>query len=202
MLKLRSQCKNDVDALERDFLLTDPNAKFYNAHPVMSLNEIEVGDSRDIGFGGSGANNLVSLTEVTTRNEVLEMDETSCTVNGVISFNIDWATVKACNLHVASFGPNPVTFAKDVKEAIDWIFIKFGCEGLNFGVVVGNPAEKIWDKAIKKLNGKVVGYFKKDVKLIDNKLYDIKFYEVMKEDYFESDYYKRRVKDEYAKAAK
>lgn len=76
------------------------------------------------------------------------------------------------------------------------------CEGLDFGVVIGNPAEKIWDKTIKKLNGKVVGYYKRDVKLIDNKLYDMKVYEVMKEDYFESEYYKRRVKDEYTKAVK
>lgn len=202
MLRLRSQCEADVDDLEKDFLLTDPNAKFYNARPVMSLNKMSVSDPQDIRFGGAGANNLISLTEVTTRNEILDTDETSCTVNGVISFNIDWATAKACNLHVASFGPNPITFAKDVKEAIDWIFTKFNCEGLDFGVVIGNPAEKIWDKTIKKLNGKVVGYYKRDVKLIDNKLYDMKVYEVMKEDYFESEYYKRRVKDEYTKAAK
>lgn len=193
MLKLRSMCKEDVDSLEKGFLLTNPNAKFYNANPMMSIGEIVNNDSATVGFGGVGANNYVSVTEI---------DETTYTVNGVICFNIDWTNTKACNLHVAAFGPNPVTFAKDVKEAIDWIFTKFNCEGLDFSVIVGNPAEKIWDKAIKKLNGKVVAYYKRDAKLIDNKLYDMKTYEVMKEDYFESEYYKRRVKDEYAKAVK
>ena len=202
MLKLRSQCKADVDALEKDFLFTNPNAKFYNARPVMSLQEMSTSDSQDIGFGGAGANNFVSLTEEVIRNEALDTDEVLCTVNGVISFNIDWATAKACSLHVAAFGPNPITFARDVKEAIDWIFTKFNCEGLTFAVIVGNPAERIWDKAIKRLNGRVVGYYKRDVKLIDNKHYDIKFYEVIKEDYFESEYFERKVKDEYTKTIK
>lgn len=199
MLKLRSQCKVDVDDLEKDFLLTNPNAKFFNTNPMMSLSELGSDSPQNIGFGGAGANNFVSLTETTTRNKILDIDEVSCTINGIISYDIDWTTSKAYRLRVASFGPNPVTFAKDVKEAIDWIFTKFNCEGLIFGVVVGNPAEKIWDKAIKKLNGRVVGYYKRDVKLIDNRLYDIKNYEVMKEDYFESEYYKRRVKDKHSK---
>lgn len=38
-------------------------------------------------------------------------------------------------------------------------------------------------KMVKKYNGRIIGTFKDDVKLIDNKYYDVKHYEVTKENY-------------------
>jgi hypothetical protein len=45
--------------------------------------------------------------------------------------------------------------------------------------VVGNPAERMYDKFIEKYNGRVVGIKKNEVKLVDGKFYGLKLYEII-----------------------
>ncbi|MDH4127656.1 MAG: hypothetical protein OEV44_02800 [Spirochaetota bacterium] len=71
-------------------------------------------------------------------------------------------------------------FSKDIKDFIDKLFFDYDYYKITFCVVVGNPAEKTYDKLIKLYQGKVSGYFTKNVKLIDGKLYDVKHYEIFK----------------------
>ena len=77
----------------------------------------------------------------------------------------------------------PYTFSKDVATAIDDIFNRYGFHKLNFGVVIGNPIEKCYDRLIKRAGGRIVGVQEKEVRLIDGKYYDYKLYEIMAANY-------------------
>lgn len=103
---------------------------------------------------------------------------------GFIDYWVDRCANKATSLCAASFTDKPtLMFGKDLYQAIDDIFCKFNFNKLRFGVIVGNPIEKTYDKLIKKYGGIICGYAKEDIKLFDGKLYDLKNYEIMREDY-------------------
>ena len=89
------------------------------------------------------------------------------------------------NLNIINFEAEPsMTFAMDLGRALTDIFEKYNFRKLNFYVIVGNPAEKAYDKMIKKYGGRVVGYRRENTRLFDGKYYDEKLYEVMRDDYF------------------
>ena len=50
---------------------------------------------------------------------------------------------------------------------------------IEWWVLRGNPAEKLYDKIIKKYGGTKIGVYKQSVKLSDGKYYDKVFYELM-----------------------
>jgi hypothetical protein len=50
-------------------------------------------------------------------------------------------------------------------------------------VVIGNRVEKNYDRLIKRLNGRIVGVLKNDVKLINGNICDRKLYEVTLHEY-------------------
>lgn len=105
---------------------------------------------------------------------------------GYISYQIDRsAGDKVYDLCIINFEDRPsMTFACDLKNALKDIFEKYAFRKLNFYVVVGNPAEKAYDKMIERYGGRIVGYRKENTRLFDGKFYDEKLYEVMREDYF------------------
>ena len=107
-------------------------------------------------------------------------------VIGYISYAIDREDGNSTNnLGIINFEDKPsMTFAMDLGQALTDIFEKYNFRKLNFYVIVGNPAEKAYDKMIKRYGGRVVGYLKENARLFDGKLYDEKLYEVMREDYF------------------
>jgi hypothetical protein len=72
----------------------------------------------------------------------------------------------------------------DMREFFESLFTKFNFNKINFSVVIGNPAEKSWDRLCKAYGGRVVGYCAQDIKLTDGKLYDRKLYEVMASDFY------------------
>lgn len=102
---------------------------------------------------------------------------------GYISYSVNRKCNYVQNLSIMNFTDDKITFGMDLGQALQDIFEKYNFRKLNFCVVVGNPIEKSYDKMIKKYNGRIVGVFKDDVKLIDNKYYDIKHYEVTRENY-------------------
>jgi len=69
-----------------------------------------------------------------------------------------------------------LTFTKDVVGFFDELRKKY--RKICFDVVVGNPAEKIYDRIIKACNGNIAGIKKKHVRLTDEKFYDFKSYEI------------------------
>ena len=104
---------------------------------------------------------------------------------GIIFYRIDRHTRNVCGLNAASFDENAITFGRDLLQAIDDIFVKFGFNKLNFGVVIGNPIEKTYDRLVCQAGGRVSGYYKRDAILMDGTFADVKVYEIMKEEYLD-----------------
>lgn len=78
-----------------------------------------------------------------------------------------------------------VTFAKDLRRAIDDIFVRFGMHRLEFSVVIGNPAEAAYDRMIERIGGRVIGTYRDRVTDMAGKLHDFKVYEVLEDEYLE-----------------
>lgn len=107
-------------------------------------------------------------------------------VIGYISYNVSRSDNSVHSLSVLNFSDNKISFGMDFGQALKDIFEKYKFRKITFCVIVGNPIEKSYDKMIKKYGGRIVGTYKKDVKLIDGKYYDKKMYEIFAEEYFES----------------
>ena len=111
---------------------------------------------------------------------------------GYIKYQIRRPEQSADGLSIIHFGGkdtvNNYIFGKDVFTAIRDIFEKYHFNKLNFSVVIGNPIESTYDKIINSYNGRIVGFRKQDVKLIDGKIYDTKEYEILATDYFKARY--------------
>lgn len=75
------------------------------------------------------------------------------------------------------------TFSIDFIRFLTSLFDTYNFNKIEWGVIVGNPAETLYDKIIKKYGGKVIGISHQSVKLSDGKLYDFKTYEIFKKDY-------------------
>lgn len=106
-------------------------------------------------------------------------------VIGYIGYSVYRGDDSVDGLNIINFTDgNKATFGIDVATAVRDIFEKFHFRKLNFVVVIGNPIEKTYDHLMKKYNGRIVGTWKKHVKLYDGAICDVKLYEIMAEDYF------------------
>ena len=102
----------------------------------------------------------------------------------------------AYDLNIINFEAEPsMTFAMDLGRALTDIFEKYNFRKLNFYVIVGNPAEKAYDKMIKRYGGRIVGYRKENTRLFDGRYYDDKLYEVMRSDYFRKKETRKRIRE-------
>lgn len=133
------------------------------------------GSGLNISKNNCWSHQFVSLSNIT--NEVI----------GYIFYDISPNSHKAYNLAIVSFNDIPnFEFGKDVKQAVEDIFLKYNFNKLTFSVIQGNPAEKSYDNFIKKYNGKIVRILKYEIELQDNKLYNEKLYEIFKNDFIKS----------------
>lgn len=108
---------------------------------------------------------------------------------GYLAYSINRRTNSVYNMRVINFGPKSSIFSNDFKQFLVDIFEKFGFRKLSFGVYIGNPAEKMYDRYIRKFNGRIVGTEKEASMLVNGRFYDYKSYEIFREDYL---YVKKR----------
>lgn len=87
----------------------------------------------------------------------------------------DYMTVT--ELAIINYSQSYVEFYSDFREFIRRLVI-VGFRKISFSVVVGNPAERTYDRFVKRYGGRIVGTYTSHVKLIDGKYYDLKLYEV------------------------
>lgn len=104
-------------------------------------------------------------------------------VIGFLAAKIDRVSDHVSSLKIINFYDINITFSRDFHQFLNDLFIKFNFRKICFSVLVGNPAETMYDKYINKYNGRVVGTYKDDVRLFDGKYYDCKAYEIFKSDY-------------------
>lgn len=100
-----------------------------------------------------------------------------------IGYRIDRSSDNVHSLNIINFTDNKATFGMDVGRAIADIFERFHFRKLSFLVIVGNPIEPTYDRLIERHGGRIVGYKRKEVRLIDGNFYDEKLYEILAEEY-------------------
>ena len=71
-------------------------------------------------------------------------------------------------------------FAADLKAFIAELFGR-GYEKIDWSVIIGNPAERMYDRFCKKYGGRIVGTKLRNVMLRDGNIYDEKFYEIYRD---------------------
>lgn len=111
---------------------------------------------------------------------------------GYIRYSIDRDSGVAYGLQVVNFAEPNVIFSKDLNQCLHDVFDKFQFRKLKFCCLIGNPAEKMYDKYIKKYGGRIVGIQKENDKLIDGNYYDLKTYEILLKDYLKKKEQKKK----------
>ena len=134
----------------------------------------------------SGLNYLIPIAQNTADMlQLVSLDDTGKVV-GYFGARINRETNTAYDLEAMSFEGKNDTFSADLCDFVGFIFTKFGAERMTWNVVVGNPAENLYDRLSGNYGGRVVGTFRNEVKLFDGQLCDLKWYELFKSDYFKS----------------
>lgn len=105
-------------------------------------------------------------------------------VIGYFACIFDRGCKKAYDLKALNFGCGPtLSFSKDLRKFFEGLFFEYGMNKIEWDVVVGNPAEAIYDRVVQKYGGKEVGVKHATCADKQGRLYDQKFYEVMKSEY-------------------
>ncbi|MDP4224848.1 MAG: GNAT family protein [Bacteroidota bacterium] len=118
--------------------------------------------------------NTIQLVSIDDNNNLI----------GYFSASINRQTYNISALGAINFCPKPnLIFCKDMKQFFTDLFIKFNFNKISWRVVVGNPAEEIYDRLIQAYGGRIVGTFKNEIKLWDGNLYDEKHYEILKDEF-------------------
>lgn len=139
-------------------------------------------DTRNRFYFGGGYSDKYKADESTwNKHEFVSVKNNK--VIGYLSYNIDRRTNSANSLVAINFGERNLTFSRDFRQFLSDIFEKYGFRKLTFGVFIGNPAEKMYDRYIRKFGGRIVGINKEAGLLIDGKFYDYKEYEIFRNDY-------------------
>jgi len=102
---------------------------------------------------------------------------------GYLSASFSRPANKVSSIGVMNFHDMNITFSKDFYEFLNSLFLTYDFHKIEWSVVIGNPAEKMYDKIINKYGGRVVGVYKESTRLQDGKYYDVKDYEIFKRDY-------------------
>ena len=121
-------------------------------------------------------------------NNIQMVSVDSCNkVIGYFSADIIRHSNKACGIQAINFGEDAnIIFSKDMYQFLDELMTKHNLRKIEWTVVIGNPAEKIYDKIIEKYNGRVVGTRRESVTTPEGTLRDEKEYEIFKDDYIKA----------------
>ena len=81
--------------------------------------------------------------------------------------------------------PNPI-FARDLFRFMGELFTDYQCRKIHWTVARNNPAKRQYDKAIKLIGGRVIGFFQEEFLLVDGSWEDAFLYEICAENYLKS----------------
>lgn len=103
-----------------------------------------------------------------------------------------------CLIALSSELRDRTTVLVDIQKLIHDYFYKYNKNSVEFGVYIGNPVEKFYDKYVESVGGKVCSYFRQCDKAVDGTLLDYKGYEIMASEYkahVPADCYNKRNKE-------
>lgn len=114
--------------------------------------------------------------------QFVSLDETE--VIGYFSVKVNRLTQTGYDLEAIHFSSkqSPI-FTQDIYNFFSALYLTFGLNRLTWSVVVGNPAERFYDRLVDNFGMRIVGTFKDEVMLYDGQLYDLKYYEYFKDDF-------------------
>jgi hypothetical protein len=104
-------------------------------------------------------------------------------IRGYLSASIARMANKIDSIGAINFYDVNVTFAKDFYQFLTQLFEVHNFNKIEWTVVIGNPAEKLYDKIVNKFGGSVVGIRHESTRLYDGTICDVKDYEILKRDY-------------------
>ena len=104
-------------------------------------------------------------------------------VIGFLSAKIDRASNRVSHIGAVNFGELNITFSKDFYKFLIDLFEIHNFYKIEWCVIVGNPAESMYNKIIERYHGNIIGISHESIKLDDGKYYDVKEYELFKRDY-------------------
>ena len=112
--------------------------------------------------------------------EIVRVSFAEDKVFGFFKATVDREVNQITSLTIINFNLKTIsfTFIKDLENFVRYLIEYKKFNKISFSVVVGNPAERMYDKFTEKYNGRVVGIKKNEVKLVDGKFYDLKLYEI------------------------
>lgn len=94
---------------------------------------------------------------------------------------------RVSDLSIMAMDPsNGIILLRDLAKLIDQLFMGYRYYKMNWRVLSGNPAQKIYDKFISKYDGRIVGIKKDHILLTDGQLYDEISYELLRSDYLKT----------------
>lgn len=162
MLKLAIQYKEQLDKLLQNIVFDD-RFKFY--------------------INDSGPELTVKINDDCWKN-LQFVSILNDRVIGLFEANINRQSNMVTGMAIINFtGKANLVFAKDFRQFFYDLFLKYDFNKVEWGVVVGNPAEIIYDKFVAKRGGRVVGVYRESNRLWDGKLYDYKMYEILKREF-------------------
>ncbi len=105
-------------------------------------------------------------------------------VIGMMGYGVYALARYATHFYAIRFpGGDRLTFGRDLHQVVDDIFNVFNMNRLGFAVVMGNPAEKMYNRYLDAMGGSVVGIEKEVALDMAGNLCDRKIYEVLRKDY-------------------
>ena len=117
--------------------------------------------------------NKIEMISVNKNDEIL----------GFLSASCDRSANKISNVGAINFKDVNLTFSKDFHKFLNELFTLHNFNKIEWDVLIGNPAEKMYDKIIKKYGGSIVGVQHESAVLMDGTFCDVKEYELFKRDY-------------------
>ena len=98
---------------------------------------------------------------------------------GMLTADIDRDSVQVSELGALTFKPGSATFARDLARFMAMLILDLGMERIGWSVLVGNPAEVLYDHAIARYGGRVVGVQRRRILRPDRTFVDRKSYEII-----------------------
>jgi len=128
----------------------------------------------------------VSLSEDSWNTMQMVSVDKDDDIVGYLCAYIDRQCNKVSGIAAINFYDLNITFSKDFYIFLSELFTKYMFNKIEWKVVVGNPAEKMYDKIVSKYGGNIIGVQHKSTILQDMTLCDEKFYELFRKDYLNS----------------
>lgn len=102
---------------------------------------------------------------------------------GYISYGIDANVKLAYGFGAINFSDDVVTFGHDLCTVIDDIFMKFGMETFEFSVIIGNAAERSYDRLVRRIGGRILCTRHARAQDLAGNVCDDKLYEITRAEY-------------------